>query len=97
MDLHRALELEQSFSRRMWQVNNMRASMSFQIANLGFDFKEARNTKLREVNWHKLRLAKRSRFDMYQNLLWKKINYFTSPTSEIEVDYIFKAPEFMRD
>jgi len=97
MDLHRALELEQSFSRRMWQVNNMRASMSFQIANLGFDFKEARNTKLREVNWHKLRLAKRSRFDLYQNLLWKKINYFTSQTTEIEVDYIFKAPEFMRD
>jgi hypothetical protein len=97
MDLHRALELEQSFSRRMWQVNNMRASMSFQISNLGFDFKEACNTKLCEVNWHKLQLAKSSRFKMYQNLLWKKINYSYSVTEEIIVDHIFKPPEFMRD
>lgn len=97
MDLHRALELEQSFSRRMWQVNNMRASMSFQIANLGFDFKEARNTKLRDINWHELRLAKHSRFKMYQNLLWKKINYSYLEIEETVVDHIFKSPEFMRD
>jgi len=97
MDLNRALELEQSFMRRMWQVNNMRASMAFQIANLGFDFKEACATKLRDIRWHDLRLAKQSRFAKYQQLLWKSIDYVSDNEKQIMLDRNFKAPEFMRD
>lgn len=97
MDLHRALELEQSFMRRMWQVNNMRASMAFQIANLGFDFKEASTTKLRDVNWHKLRMAKQTRFNKYQQLLWDNINFISDNERQIILDINFKKPEFMRD
>ena len=95
LDLDTALKLRQNFMKRVWQVNNMRASMAFNIANLGFDFKKACNTKLLEIDWHSLRMAKEKRFKQYQHQLWNNIGFtFKEGTYEKTTTNI---PEYIQD
>lgn len=75
MDLHRAIELAADFNKRIWAVSNMRSSMAFQIANLGYSLDDFVSTKLTDLDWHSLKLAKYKRFAEYKELLLKNIGY----------------------
>lgn len=75
MDLHRSIELATEFNKKMWAENNMRSSLAFQIANLGFELQDFVNKKLTEIDWHTLKLAKYKRFAEYKSLLLNNIGY----------------------
>jgi hypothetical protein len=75
MDLHRAIELATDFNKKMWASNNMRASMAFQISNLGFKLQDFTNTKLVDIDWHLLKTTKCKRFDDYKKMFLKNIGY----------------------
>jgi hypothetical protein len=75
MDLHRAIELAVDFNKKMWNSNNMRSSMAFQIANLGFELEDFTSKKLVDIDWHLLKTTKCKRFDDYKSMFLKNIRY----------------------
>jgi hypothetical protein len=73
MDLHHAIELSTEINKKVWQSSNMRATMAFQIANLGFNLDDCVKTKLTEIDWHTLKLTKYKRFEEYKSLFLHNI------------------------
>lgn len=73
MDLHRAIELATDFNQRVWKCSNMRASMAFQICNLGLNLDDYVGLKLTDIDWHQLKLTKYKRFTEYKSLFLRSI------------------------